>query len=142
MLEQFGPSLGRPAAHKLNGLKFLHMKELMRNNMGTTLQTRVETLPPGRRKKIESKAKELMASEMSLVKLRKALKLTQEDVAETLSIRQAGVSRIERRSDLLLSTLRGYIGAMGGDLNLVVEFPDHPPIKLHFGAVGSGNIVK
>ncbi len=38
------------------------------------------------------------------------------------------MSRIERRSDLLLSTLSGYLGAMGGRLNLVAEFPDRPPI--------------
>jgi hypothetical protein len=51
-------------------------------------------------------------------------------VAEALHISQDGVSRIEKRSDFLLSTLRSYIEAMGGKLRLVVEFPDRKPVTL------------
>ena len=99
--------------------------------MSTTLKSKLDKIPDKRRKKIQSRAAELIEEEMSLVKLRHALKLTQERVAENLSMRQEGVSRLEKRSDLLLSTLRNYINAMGGDLNLIVEFPDRKPIKLH-----------
>ncbi len=47
-----------------------------------------------------------------------------------MQIDQANVSRLEKRTDLMLSTLRKYIAAMGGELRLVVEFPDRPPISL------------
>ena len=50
--------------------------------------------------------------------------------AEALHISQDGVSRIEKRSDFLLSTLRSYIEAMGGKLRLVAEFPDRKPVTL------------
>jgi transcriptional regulator with XRE-family HTH domain len=67
---------------------------------------------------------------MSLRDLRKARKLTQERLAEALNVGQDGVSRLEKRSDLLLSTLRSYVEAMGGSLSLVAEFPDRQPIIL------------
>lgn len=71
-----------------------------------------------------------MAEELSLRDLRLARKLTQEKMAELLQIRQEGVSRIKTRSDLHLSTLREVIQAMGGELRLVVEFPDRLPVVL------------
>ena len=51
-------------------------------------------------------------------------------VAEKLQINQENVSRLEQRSDLLISTLSGYVAAMGGKLSLVAEFPDRPPVSL------------
>ena len=87
-------------------------------------------LPPSRRKKVERRAAQLIAEEMSLRELRQALKLTQERMAETLGIGQEGVSRLEKRSDLLISTLRSYVEAMGGSLSIVAEFPDRHPIVL------------
>ena len=67
---------------------------------------------------------------MTLRDLRKARALTQAKMADLLHIRQDNVSRIERRTDLMLSTLRGYLEAMGGELNLIVEFKDRPPVKI------------
>ena len=96
----------------------------------TSLAERMNELPEARRKKIEERAKALIAEEMSLQDLRKARKQTQVSVAQQLGINQENVSRIEKRSDLLLSTLSGYVEAMGGKLSLVVEFPDRPPIAL------------
>ena len=96
----------------------------------TTLTEKLGQLPPERRKKIEDLAKALIAEEMSLRDLRKALKQTQVSVAKELGINQENVSRIETRSDLLISTLNSYIEAMGGTLRLVAEFPDRPPISL------------
>ena len=71
-----------------------------------------------------------MAEEMTLRELRKARKLTQVRLAKTLKINQDCVSRLEKRSDLLLSTLRKAVEAMGGTLSLVAEFPDRPPVVL------------
>lgn len=98
--------------------------------MATTLDQKMKRLGAARRKRIEARAAALIAEEMSLRDLRQALKLTQERLAETLGIGQDGVSRLEKRSDLLLSTLRGYIEAMGGSLSLVAEFPDRKPVIL------------
>jgi len=98
--------------------------------MAATLKDMMDRLPAARRKKIEARAQDLIAEEMTLRDLRKACDLTQERMAELLNIRQDSVSRIERRSDLLLSTLRSYVTAMGGSLELVAQFPDRPPVVI------------
>ena len=87
-------------------------------------------LDPARRRKVEERAAELIAEEMTLRELRKARQLTQASVAAELGITQDGVSRLEQRSDLLLSTLRRAVEAMGGSLSLVARFPDRPPVEL------------
>ena len=95
-----------------------------------TLREELESLPEDRRKRIEKAADALIAEEMTLRDLRRARDQTQARVAERLGINQENVSRLEQRSDLLISTLSGYVEAMGGKLNLVAEFPDRPPITL------------
>lgn len=75
----------------------------------TTLKERMDGLPDARREKIEGRAAELVAEEMSLQDLRRALKQTQVRVARELGIKQENVSRIEKRTDLLISTLNGYV---------------------------------
>ena len=90
----------------------------------------IRKLSPAERKKVEARAAELIAEEMSLRELRKARKLTQARVAKALGITQDSVSRLEKRSDLLLSTLRKTVKAMGGDLRIVAEFPDRAPVVL------------
>lgn len=90
----------------------------------------IERLDPNRRRRVEKRAAELIAEEMTLRELRKARRLTQAKVAAELGITQDGVSRLEQRSDLLLSTLRKTVEAMGGDLSLVARFPDRPPVQL------------
>ena len=98
--------------------------------MTTTLKDKMAALGKRRRQKIEARAAELIAEEMSLRDLRRAQRLTQERIGESLGIGQEGVSRLEKRSDLLLSTLRSYVEAMGGHLQIVAEFPDRPPVVL------------
>jgi transcriptional regulator with XRE-family HTH domain len=88
----------------------------------------IRTLSPARRKKVEARAAALIAEEMSLRELRQAHRLTQQRVAKTLGIGQEGVSKLEKRTDLLLSTLREYVEAMGGTLSIVAAFPDHQPV--------------
>jgi transcriptional regulator with XRE-family HTH domain len=89
-----------------------------------TLDQIISNLPAERRARIAARTKQLIAEETALRSLRKARHLTQERMAELLHIGQDSVSRIENRSDLLLSTLRSYVEAMGGSLRLVVEFAD------------------
>jgi hypothetical protein len=95
-----------------------------------TLDQKIKELSPSRRRKIEDRGAQLVAEEMSLRELRRAHKLTQERIAEALGIGQDQVSRLEQRSDLLLSTLRGYVEAMGGRLTLMAEFPHQKPVVL------------
>src|ERR1035438_1433528 len=90
----------------------------------------IERLSAAQRKKVEARAAQLIAEEMTLREIRKARKLTQQKIAKSLHIGQEGVSKIEKRSDLLISTLRGYVEAMGGELSLVAEFPDREPVVL------------
>ena len=98
--------------------------------MTVSLKTMMTDLDPARRRKIEDRAAELIAEEMTLRELRKARKLTQVSVARELGISQDGVSRLEQRSDILLSTLRRTVEAMGGRLSLIARFPDRPPVEL------------
>ena len=96
----------------------------------TNLERIRKGLNSTRRKKIEARAAQLLAEEMTLQELRQARKLTQVRMAKALGITQEGVSRLEKRSDLLLSTLRKSVQAMGGTLSLVAEFPDRDPVVL------------
>src|SRR6185295_14707669 len=98
--------------------------------MPTNVNVKIRKLSPSVRKKVEARAAQLIADEMTLRELRRARKLTQVRMAKTLGITQDSVSRLENRSDLLLSTLRKTIKAMGGKLSLVAEFPDRAPVVL------------
>ena len=111
--------------------------------MTITLEEMMAKLPAKERKAVEARAAMLIAEEMTLRDLRHALDLTQKDLAKTLKINQENLSRLERRSDLLLSTLSGYVEAMGGNLRLVAEFPDRPPVHLTgLGTLENGNAKK
>jgi transcriptional regulator with XRE-family HTH domain len=87
-------------------------------------------MPEERRRRIEERAAELIAEEFRLRDLRRLRRLTQARLSKKLKIGQEGVSRIEKRSDLYLSTLRSYIEGVGGELTLMVKFPDRPPVIL------------
>ena len=95
-----------------------------------TLNDKMAEFSESRRQKIDARAAELAAEEMSLRDLRRAHRLTQACVGKALKIGQDGVSRLEQRSDLLISTLRNYVEAMGGDLQLVARFPDRPAVAV------------
>jgi transcriptional regulator with XRE-family HTH domain len=96
----------------------------------TNLERIMKELSPARRKKVEARAAQLIAEEMTLQELRRARKLTQVRMAKKLGVSQDGISKLEKRSDLLLSTLRKTVEAMGGSLSLVAEFPDRDPVVL------------
>lgn len=95
-----------------------------------TLADIMSMLPVDERARVEELARELISEEMTLRDLRKARERTQVHIAKKLRIKQENVSRIEKRTDLLLSTLTSYVEAMGGKLRLVAEFPDRPPVVL------------
>jgi predicted XRE-type DNA-binding protein len=98
--------------------------------MPVSIRDKIGKLNAAQRKKIKDRAPELIAEEMSFRDLLKARKLTQARLAKALGITQDSVSRLEKRSDLLLSTLRKTVKAMGGDARIVAEFPDRAPVVL------------
>jgi transcriptional regulator with XRE-family HTH domain len=98
--------------------------------MGIALEEVMARLPEERRRRVEARTAELVAEEMTLRDLRKAMGRTQVAMAEKLGLKQENVSRVEKRTDMLLSTLDGYLRAMGGRLRLTVEFEDRAPVRL------------
>ncbi|MNZ65324.1 Helix-turn-helix domain protein [compost metagenome] len=98
--------------------------------MAKSLDQIMKGLPAARRQKIEQRGEELIAEQMTLQELRKELNLTQEAMAELLDMKQGNVSRVEKRTDMLISTLREYVEAMGGTLELVARLPGRAPVKL------------
>ena len=92
--------------------------------MPRTLEQVLAKLPAKRRAKVQQRAAELA----TLKDLRHAVEQTQEELATALGVGQDTISRLEQRSDMLLSTLKRYVEAMGGKLDLVAKFPDRPPV--------------
>jgi transcriptional regulator len=80
-------------------------------------------MSPKAQRAVKAKATKLL-SEMPLQELRQALQFSQEHLAKILATKQANISRIERRTDMYISTLRTYIEAMGGELDIVAKFPE------------------
>ena len=87
-------------------------------------------LPPRVREMAQERAVELRAELATLREIRKRQGITQVELAEELGIAQEGVSRLERRNDTLVSTLRKTVEAMGGELRLVADFPDRGRVEL------------
>ena len=101
--------------------------------MAKSLDDVLGAFTPEQRARVEARAQELIEEELTLRDLRQAHHLTQQRMAELLGVEQENVSRIERRADLLLSTLASYVAAMGGKLRLIAEFPDRKPIAVALG---------
>lgn len=95
-----------------------------------TLKEKLATLPATRRKKIAQRTEALIAEELTMRELRTARNITQVQLAKALGVKQEQVSRIEKRTDLHLSTLRRAIEAMGGELILSAKFRDRDPVRL------------
>lgn len=96
--------------------------------MPISLEDKLKKLPASRQKSIEKRAKELIAEEMTLRDLRIAMEKTQQELCELLHMKQDGISRLERRSDMLLSTLEKYVEALGGTITITAQFPDRAPV--------------
>lgn len=98
--------------------------------MARKLDDIMAALPKERKQRVQARAMELA----TLKDLRLAAQQTQEQLAATLGVRQDTISRLEKRSDMLLSTLRHYVESMGGKLELVAQFPNRPPVVIeHLG---------
>ncbi len=91
---------------------------------------------PERRAIIQDKVEQLK-SEMALAELRKALKLSQSELATLLEVKQPAISRLEQRTDMYVSHLRQVIEAMGGKLDIVARFPSGDVSITNFQSVTS-----
>ncbi len=101
--------------------------------MALSHQDFLKKFTPEERAEIAARSQELIEEELTLRDLRQAQHLTQERMAALMGVEQENVSRLERRSDLLLSTLSSYVAAMGGKLRLIAEFPNRRPVAVTFG---------
>ena len=95
-----------------------------------TLKRFVKSLPQADRREIKALTAGYKAEERSLRDMRKALGLTQEAVAGSLGMKQAQISQLENRPDFLLSTLRNYVQALGGELDIVARFPGRKAVRI------------
>lgn len=93
------------------------------------LQNLVQSKPAAKRRFEETLA-EINERQMTLKMLRQAKQLTQSTIAELLEMDQSEVSRLESRSDMLLSTLRRFVEATGGEMHIVVNYPNGSPVEL------------
>ena len=91
--------------------------------MSKPFKNLLNNMSPERRERIKIKT-DVLKNEMALGELRQALDLTQEDLAKSLHLKQAAISKFEHQSDIYLSTLRKILFAMGADLKIIAHFPD------------------
>ena len=99
--------------------------------MSIKLDDYLAALPADERLAAVARGQALIAEEATLREIRVARSQSQAGIAEKFGVNQAAVSKLERRTDMYISTLRDYIQAMGGELEIVARFPDRPPVKIH-----------
>ena len=98
--------------------------------MGRHLDEVVAALPEARRVRVEARAEELRDEVESLSELRRVTGKAQVEIATALNVKQPSVSKIEKQTDMYLSTLRSYVEAIGGKLELIVRLPSHAPLRI------------
>lgn len=98
--------------------------------MGRRLEDVVAGLPENRRERVEARFEEMKAEVESLGELRRVAGKAQAEIASILKIKQPSVSKIEKQADMYLSTLKSYVEAVGGELELIVRLPSHAPLRL------------
>jgi DNA-binding XRE family transcriptional regulator len=106
--------------------------------MARSLNDIIAALPADEQAAIEARYQELKQEVEGLRELRQIAGKAQEDIATALNIKQPSVSKIEKQADMYLSTLRSYVEAVGGKLELTVQLPARPTLRLHsLGDVGA-----
>lgn len=91
--------------------------------MGRSLNEVINALPPEEQARIDTRYQELKQEVEGLRELRQLAGKAQADIASALNIKQPSVSKIEKQADMYLSTLRSYVEAIGGQLELTVKLP-------------------
>ncbi len=98
--------------------------------MGIPFEKALSELPVESRKRVQRKAKNEIEYYRSLQEFRKSIGLTQEEVAGRLKLKQTNISQLESRKDMHISTLRNYVEALGGELEIYIRIPDGSTIHL------------
>jgi len=101
----------------------------------------VDKMSPDRQARVKERTLELLY-EMELSELRKALALTQTQLAETLKKKQASISKMEHQSDMFISTLREILNAMGANLKIIASFPEGDILINQFEEIRTGELEK
>ena len=101
----------------------------------------IEKMSPRNQERIRKRTVEL-SREMALQELRQAMELTQQQIAGTLQMNQAAVSKLEHQSDMYISTLRRFLSAMGGELRIVASFPECDVVISQFECLRSRGSAK
>jgi transcriptional regulator with XRE-family HTH domain len=106
--------------------------------MAKSFKKLIEGMSPERRAKIEAKKNELR-KEMALGELRSAVEMSQTRMAEIMGVAQSEISKIEKRSDMYVSTVRSYVEAAGGSLRIVADMPGFGEVQItKFGEILGG----
>jgi transcriptional regulator with XRE-family HTH domain len=99
--------------------------------MGRSLDDIIAALPNDEQVAVEARYRELKQEVEGLRELRQIAGKAQADIASALNITQPSVSKIEKQTDMHLSTLRNYVEAVGGELELTVKLPKGPALRIH-----------
>ena len=100
--------------------------------MAKSFNKLVDKMSHGSQARIRARIADV-SREMALQEVRQALQLTQQQLADTLEMNQAAVSKLEHQSDMYISTLRKFLEAMGGNLKIVASFPEGEIVINQFG---------
>ena len=98
--------------------------------MGRRIDDVIAALPGNRREHVGARFDELRGEVEGLGELRRAAGKAQAEIARTLNIKQPSVSKIEKQADMYLSTLKSYVEAIGGQLDLIVRLPSRAPLRI------------
>lgn len=106
--------------------------------MGRSLTEVIASLPQDQQDQVEARYQAMRQEVEGLRELRQIAGKAQEDIANALNIKQPSVSKIEKQADMYLSTLRSYVEAVGGKLELIVKLPGGPALHLdHLGDIAA-----
>lgn len=92
---------------------------------------RMISVLPQRQQRVEQRCQEIKREVESLLELRQITGKAQIEVAAALKVKQPSVSKLEKQGDMYVSTLRSYVEAIGGELELVVRLPERPVLRLY-----------
>lgn len=99
--------------------------------MPRTLDDMLASLPPDQLAEIEARYQEMLREIEGLRELRRIAGKAQADIARALELEQPSISKLEHQADMYISTLRDYVEALNGRLDIVVTLPGHPPLRLY-----------
>lgn len=109
--------------------------------MANKFKNLVDKMSPESQARAKALTRQMIAA-MPLHELRRARELSQQTLAKTMDVAQSEISRLEKRTDTYVSTLRSYIEAMGGELDIVATFPDGQYRINQFEDIGAPELVE